>query len=417
MLLKLFRWFVRNLGTLIIASILALIVWVSAVIAADPNEERTYLRPLPVIGLSTDLEITSEIPGQVRITLEAPRSVLNELTNTPSLLSAWIDLNTLGPGEHNVTTQVRWDREPVRLIRVEPAYVIVTLENHIEKLMPISLSVEGETALGYQKSDPTISPENVLVSGRDSLVNQVVQVQAYIDIDGASETFEGDVTLIPLDQNGETVQDVVLTPRSARVTQPVSLLASYKNVVVKVVTFGKIAEGYKLTNISVTPLTVTVFSNDLQQINELPGFIETEPIDLTDLNEDIEIRVDLDLPEGISLVGEQSVLVQISIATIEGSLPFSAPVEMLGLNPLLTAVISPPIVDLVVFGPLPVLDKLTSDSFRVTVDLTGREPGDYTLPVVVDLIPEEVTVQTVSPASVQVTITLVPTPTPTPEEP
>jgi len=415
MLIRLFRWFARNLGTLIIAFILALVVWVTAVVAADPNEERTFLRPLPVIGLSTDLEVISEIPGQVRITLEAPRSILNELTNTPSLLSAWIDLAGLGPGEHNVTTQVRWEREPIRLVRIEPAVVMVSLENHIEKLIPISLVVEGETALGYQKGEPTINPENVLVSGRESLVNQVVQVQAMVDIDGAGETVESNVPLVPLDQNGDTVLDVVLTPRTTLFYQPISLLGRYKNVVVKVVTFGQIADGYRLTNISVTPLTVTVFSNDLQQINELPGFVETEPIDLNGLNEDIEIRVDIALPEGISLVGEQSVLVQISVSAIEGSLPFSVPVEMIGLNPILTATISPPIVDILAVGPLPILEKLTPNSFRVTIDLTGLEPGSYTLPVVVDLVPEEIVVDSIIPESVEVTIAPVPTPTPTPE--
>jgi YbbR domain-containing protein len=414
MIFRFVRWFVRNFGTLLLAFLLALVVWVSAVIAADPNEERGYIRPLPVIGLSTDLVMINEMPGQVRITLEAPRSILDELTNTPSLLSAWVDLAGLGPGEHTVKTQVRWEREPIRLVKVEPAEFMVNLEKFIEKTLPITLIVQGDTALGYSKGTPTMIPDEVLVSGREPLVNQVSQVQALLDIKGANETVEVSIPLIPIDQNGEEVLNVTITPKTTLVIQPISLLGGYKNVVVKVVTFGQIAEGYRLTNISITPLTVTVFSDDLQRINELPGYIETEPVDLTGLNDDIEIRVDLSLPEGVRPVGEQSVLVQISVAAIEGTLPFTLPVEAIGLSPTLIATISPPVVDILALGALPILDKLTADSFRVIVDLTGLEPGVYQLPVLLDLVPESIEIESVLPESVEVVIELVPTPTPTP---
>ena len=39
--MKILRWLAKNFGTLLTAFILAVIVWVSAVIASDPNEEHT----------------------------------------------------------------------------------------------------------------------------------------------------------------------------------------------------------------------------------------------------------------------------------------------------------------------------------------------------------------------------------------
>ena len=36
-----FRWLFRNIGTLILALVLAIVVWISAVTAANPNVERT----------------------------------------------------------------------------------------------------------------------------------------------------------------------------------------------------------------------------------------------------------------------------------------------------------------------------------------------------------------------------------------
>jgi len=414
MLLRIFRWFASNLGLLLLAFLLALVVWVAAVLAADPNEERTYIRQLEVVGQDPRLVLTSEIPAQVRITLEAPRSILDEITNTPSLLSVWIDLTGLGAGTYNVDTKVRWERDPVRLVRTEPATVSVSLEAEIEKTLPVTLVIDGETALGYKKGTAFVDPKEVVISGRESQVNQVSQVRAVLDIAGSGETIKASVPVVTLDENGNLVTDITVSPRVVTITQPISLLGGYKNVVVKVVTTGQIADGYRLTNLSVTPLTVTVFSDNPQRINELPGYVETEPVDLTNLSDDTEIRVDLFLPDGITLVGEQSVLVQISVAAIEGSLTFSLPIEAMGLTPTLSATFSPPYVDVLVYGPLPVLDTLTLDSFRVIVDLTGLEPGTYQMPVVIDLIPDQVRIESVLPETVEATIEVVPTATPTP---
>ncbi len=414
MLIKIVRWFASNLGTFILAFLLALVVWVSAVVASDPNEERSFVRPLEVVGQETDLILTSDVPGQVRIFLEAPRSILDEITNSPSLLTAWIDLTGLAPGEYSVQTKVSWERDPIRLIRVEPAEVNVVLESHVERILPVTLLVNGETALGYRKGAPSVDPESASVSGRESQVNKVIQLRADLDVSGSGETIKATVPLIPLDKAGNLVSDVTVTPRVVEVTQPISLLGGYKNVVVKVVTTGTIADGYRLTNLSVAPLTVTVFSNNPQRINELPGYVETEPVDLTGLSEDTEVRVDLALPTGVTLVGEPSVLVQISVAAIEGSLTISLPVEAVGLDPTLETIISPLFVDVLVFGPIPILDNLTTDSFRVIVDLAGLEPGIYQLEVEVDLYPDQVRIESIQPETVEVVIQLIPTPTPTP---
>ncbi len=50
MLLALLRWFGRNLTTLLLAFVLAIVVWVSAVLTADPNETRIYNRTVTLVG-------------------------------------------------------------------------------------------------------------------------------------------------------------------------------------------------------------------------------------------------------------------------------------------------------------------------------------------------------------------------------
>jgi YbbR domain-containing protein len=408
------RWLGRNLGTLLLALILAIVVWVSAVVAADPNEKRLYPRavPLEVTGKDSNLSLSSDVPTTVRITIEAPQSIWTKLTNNPDLVKAWIDLSGLGAGEYNVPVKVDVKANPARW-DVQPQSIQVTLEQLVSKNLPVQLEVTGDLPVGYKRGTPTLTPSQVTVSGPQDIVGQVSEIHATLDINGARETRQVSVSLEARNKNGDVVNGLTITPKSVSVTQPITLENSYKDVVVKVVTQGELASGYRLTNISVSPPTVTVYSAKPELINQMPGYVETKPINVANLNDDIEVRTELNLPAEVSLVGVQSVLVQISVAAIEGSLTLSIPVETMGLPPDLTAAISPATVDVIVSGPLPVLDTLTSASFRAVIDLTGLEAGTYQLNPKMDLVPDQVSVQSFLPETVEVTITTAPTPTPT----
>lgn len=413
MFMNALHWLSRNLSTILLAFVIAVVVWVSAVLTADPNEERIYTRNLSVVGQSTNLMQMNDLPAQVRITLKAPRSILTELNNNPTLIQSWIDISGLENGTHQAKVEVRIDDSPVRVIHLEPQQVEVVLEKQVSRTMPVQVEIVGEPPIGYRKGSPSSNPSEVIITGSESQVNQVANVVARLDITGLSETIHSNVPIAALNSSGDPISDITVSPRSILIDQPITLLGGFRSVVVTVVTEGQVAAGYRLTNISVSPRTVTVFSSNPQTVADLPGFVETMPVNLDSINDDLEVRMDLNLPEGIDLVGEGSVLVQIGVAAIEGSVTISVPIEALGQSPNYAAQISPQLVDLIISGPIPVLDQLTSDSFRVLVDINGLTLGTYQLPVVVDLVPDKVVVESVLPQSVDVSITPPPTATPT----
>jgi YbbR domain-containing protein len=410
-----FRWLISNLSTLILALVLAVVVWISAVTSANPNIESTRPVPLNIVGLDPDMLIVGNVPNQVRVSLEAPSSVMDSMSASESAVQAWIDITGLEPGTHDLEVQVQVNPtyRPVRHTSVIPEIVSITLESLLTNTYPINLEVTGEPAVGYQKGRLSSEPSSVTVSGAASQVTQIDEVKASLDISGATETIQRDVALIAVDQNGEAVSGVTITPGEVSITQPIFLQGGYRNVIVKVVTTGQPANGYKLTNITVSPLNVVVFSSDPQLVNDLPGYVETEPVDITDAVDDIDTYVAINLPEGVTMVGDQFVLVQVSIAAIEGSLTMSLPVIPIGLLPIHAAVISPSSVDVILSGPVPILDTLTSDDIRVIIDVTDQELGTYQLEPVVDIIPDRIVVETVLPSTLAVEIIIAPTPTPT----
>jgi hypothetical protein len=89
-------------------------------------------------------------------------------------------------------------------------------------------------------------------------------------------------------------------------------------------------------------------------VSSLPGVVETQPLDLQNAQEDINTRLALNLPEGISIIGEQTVLVQAGVSPIESSVTLAGErIEIIGLENGLTAQVSPTSVDMILSGPYP----------------------------------------------------------------
>jgi len=209
----------------------------------------------------------------------------------------------------------------------------------------------------------------------------------------------------PFDIDDIPVTGVTINPAAIQVTVPVTQRGGFRTVVVKIVTSGQIAAGYRLTNIFAMPPTVTIFSADPTLVESLPGFIETAPINLNAASEDIEIRVALNLPEGINVVGSQNVTVQIGIDPIQSSISYTnIPIQIDGLGEGLEATLSPENVDIFLSGPLPLLDELDQTNILILIDLSDRGPGTYQLAPEVLLENDQIIVDVILPSSIEVTI-------------
>jgi YbbR domain-containing protein len=167
-----------------------------------------------------------------------------------------------------------------------------------------------------------------------------------------------------------------------------------------------VASGYRVTNISVFPPTVTIFSADPKLVDEIPGYVETKALDLNGAKDDLDLRLPLDLPPGVSVVGEQTVAVQVGIAAIEGSLTLSdKQVEVIGLPNIYQVRTSPETVDVILSGPLPLLDQLITTDVRVIIDLTGEAVGTFQRVPSVEIDLPDIRVESILPGSIEVVVT------------
>ena len=408
------RWLLNNVGTLLLAALLALVVWASAVNAADPAEERTFAdgTTIEYSGLSDGLVVLGTPPGDATVVVRAPRSILDQLATQEIHVLA--DLEGLSAGQHQIALTGSIDRQPARLLSIEPTTVILQIEALATRNVPVQVRTIGTPAVGYRLVPPLVSPNQVTASGPASAIDQVSQALAEISVTDQREDLDQSVHLIPLDSNGQTVENVQLSPDSAQVIASIERLGGYRDVAVKVVIEGEVEPGHALSRIVISPPVITVYSADASAVAVLPGFVETEPLILTGESANFERRLALDLPEGISLVGEQTVLLQVEIIAIQSSLTLTLPLETQGLGTGLFAEASPDSVNVILSGPVSALAALQPEDVRVILDLLDLGLGTHQVIPQVVVLPSGIVTQTILPATIQVTISRVPTPTRTP---
>ncbi|MCZ7667871.1 MAG: hypothetical protein M5U34_12035 [Chloroflexi bacterium] len=113
----------------------------------------------------------------------------------------------------------------------------------------------------------------------------------------------------------------------------------------------------------------------------------------------------LDLPAGITMDEGQVISVTVEIEPILSTAVYNRPIEFQGVGTGLSASAKPEEARVVLFGPLPILDSLTEDEVRVTVDTFGLITGTYSLEPVVTIPDRGLEMRSVQPPLITVDIT------------
>jgi len=407
------RWFHDNFSSLLLAVVLSLTVWVAAVSSSDPVSADLFSPSIGIdyINIPENLLILGGKPEEAVIELNAPASVWEQLT--PEDIHIFADLNNLGEGEHTIALEATIDEVPTQVISIRPATVTIILETGASREVAVEVVTIGDPVLGYRAGDPLPSPGFVTVTGPVSMLNQVYSLRAEITISGSQENMEVVVPLTPIDIDGHEIEGLHLEIEEVRVSIQIGQEAGRRLVSVIPIIEGRealeSAGYYQVTSISVTPSEVIVASSDRQALAELPGYVETIPINILDRSDDVEQRVLLDLPDGFSIVGDQNgVLIQIGIDPVVNSINITLPVEVQGLGSRLYAQAAPASVSLILTGPIATLETLSEEDVRVVVDLLDLGIGTYQLEPQVIILPGDVEYDGPIPATTEVTISNTP---------
>jgi len=416
-----------DIGTAVLALVLAIIVWVNATYQADRPREDMFgtAVPIEVLGAPVGLVATNNPTTEVQIKIKAFSSSWDVLSVTDFSVTA--DWTGLEPGMHAVPVNATCSDRTTTIIDVHPSTVYVRLEE--VKKEPKEVAVEllnrDNVPIGYRVYAPIIEPALVTVDGPASAVDRVANLRVSLSLLGQSTSIDRVVEPVPIDDQGQLVTGVTLSPKEVRVQVTVEKKQNYREVVVRARTVGQPAKGYFVIGVDVVPASITVVGPPTV-IDAMGGLVDTmSEIDITGATRLTAARMELDLPEGVTVLGAQegqvyTVLVTVGVDAVTGGTTVELPLTIRKVQEGLVPKLSVPAVDVILTGPSVLLDELQTDLLEAYVDLTGLGEGVHQVKPAVDIVAAQdsdlrnLVVKDISPKLIEVTLSKLPTATPIP---
>lgn len=389
-----------NLGLKVIAFIFAVFLWFIVVNFDNPVGSSTF-RDIPVQILNDDI-ITSagevyQVEGDrtVTVVVYATREVRQKLTSDNIVATA--DIKQIDSTGRLVPIEVTINGFSGESVTAEaiPRNLTIQREKSGKKVMSLTVDTEGvKLADGYILGDASVEPDQVTITGAESVLDQVDRAVAQVDeVEGVSEDSVLPASLVLYDANGNELNQTQMSNNLGEEGLSVSVeVMKVKGIPVVFDVEGSPAEGYKYSGCVSTPESVQVCgkSEDIDKISEID--VPASVIDISGASEPIEMSVDITpyLPEGVELVDENSGNVKVTVKIEqEGTLSVDFMVNSIRINNLaenLQVSYEPDAEITFRFtGDEDLLDTLDISN-AVSVDLSDYDrPGTYDIPVKVNL--------------------------------
>lgn len=380
-----------NLKTIIQAVICSVIIWFFISIQIFPNitlhvpEVKVVCQPTQHMQ-KENLHITSVDVDDVTVKIQGKRYSISELTGED--FNAYCDLSDIyEAGEHTVDIVV----EPVDA-SVECEIISETQTAKVNVVKIISREIEVvpnsdgvKIAEGMQiEGELTVSPQTVIVTGEEKLVNSIGRIEAIPDYSEVlDETAELSGSPVLYNQQGVKMlnSDLTLSEGIFTVNVPIYRV---KTLPLNV-KFTNSSTNFNLSNLkysmSVTELTVASPDNSIDNIDVIDiGEISLSALTLKDLQGGVALPVKL--PDGYkNISGNKTVTVYFEDYDDYGQLGFTVPSEnfnVINAPSTFDVKILTNVLTVNVVGLSSYIQEMTADDIFATVNLLGVELSEGT---------------------------------------
>jgi YbbR domain-containing protein len=366
-------------------------------------------------------QTTQELPGNVRIeAVNQPGDVilLTDLGNVsnvryvappalglrvePSGFRATVDLANVDPkgGPVSVTVQIAAVDPRIQILDYEPRRIVVSVDRVKTRTVPIR-AVLGTVPPNLDVGDPLVDQTTATVKGPESILANVVEVQARVAVDASGIDVNRVVDLDPVDASGNVVSPVDVEPASVRVRVAVFTDRRTRTLPVGPVIVGSPAAGFEVASVSVDPVVVQVEGD----ANDLAGLdrADTGPISVEGISSDLNTTASLELPSGVQPLGPGTVKVSIHIRRLTGSRTFDAGLVLVGARSDRVYRLSTDRVLVTIGGSVADLDRLSGAALVVNVVVSGLDTGTHPVAPTANLT-TGLSLLSVSPSPITVTI-------------
>lgn len=405
------KYLTNNIPLKLMSVGIALIIWVLVTGVDDPvvtqpiNNVPIQIRNGDYIESRGKTYRLTEENQNISVLVTAKRSVLKRLNaQSVAAVADLTQLVDLDMKTNPVMVQVDVTVPGISKDKIVPIprNIAIEIENKASKEFNITIDTNNtQPSNEFVVGDLIANPNVITITGPESIINKIETVKANVDVTGmtANETRRARLKIV--DKNKEQLYNSDLEylhfsiGSIPQVDVKVELWRKRSGIKLEMGYSGKPAKGFHIAEITTTPETLSVAGNS-EALSALAAVgntivIPKDAISVQDASSDVELSLDISnyLPEGIKLAEPENskIAVKVGILPVH-SRKFMMPtsqIKKLNSGKDLYVVYTGEEIPVYIKGTDRNLDKLDITQIEASIDLTGKDEGEYTVPVQIKL--------------------------------
>lgn len=395
--LKIKDLILHNFALKILAIIIAIVLWIVIVNIDNPSKRQ----PITGIGVSilngsvlTDKGYIYQVESGaiISIVIKAPQSIADELK--ASDFYAYADISERMTESDRVQIHVSCIKEDVAdqvdIVSLRTEYVQLSIDNKVDKELPLDVEIEGTPASGYVVGDYSLSPTTIKLTGAESIVSEISGAKLSYNVDSMTATIDDMVKPVFYNKDGKEVPVDKLELSRNAIRIKIDILPT-KWVPINYVLTGSPAEGYALVNKStnISMINIAGTKEALAAISSID--IPAGEIDISGCTEDKTIEVPLSayIPAKYKNVSSTTILKVVANIEKISDIVVNVPIDQIDIvgkdTSLMYEVVERDenqVVEVGINGVESEIAKVTTAILAPYIDVTGRGPGEHTLKIV-----------------------------------
>lgn len=311
----------KNLGLKILATALAVLIWLLIVNIEDPERTKAYTTQVNIehSGYLTKQGKTYEVldnSDRVTFTVSGHRSVIEQMGSDD--FTATADLRDI-TSDDRVLIHITANRysHSLKFVNREQ-YLELKVEQADSITLPVKVRTIGTPADGCYIRKTSCSPAGVTVTGPASEISDIQYAEVEADVSGVTESFTDTAKVVLRDSSGKRVSQSNLKLKKSRIRYKISV-AMRKTVKLNIRTSGKPADGYRIKAVDASQSQTVLVgtSSVMEQLSQLT--IDSSQLNVSGRTKSYTCSLNLEdyLPDNVSLAEGQKKTVKVKIRIVK----------------------------------------------------------------------------------------------------
>ena len=302
------RIFIHNWPLKLLSVVLGVVLWLYVLLTTNPWTVREIEVSVAAERIPGDLQVMSITPATIRVSVAGRQRSVDRVGPGGLRAVARLKAPAVGESEAPVTVSLASGLRGVRIDLIAQSAVVVALDRTVQQPKAVQVSIRGRPAPGFEAVGQVCHPNQVSLSGPQTVIREVARAVAVVDISGIDSSRTLVSRIEARDARDMPIASVRVDPPNAEV----GITVARVNTKTVPVVLGELElpAGVALDAVDVAPQIVTV-TGDPAALARL-RFVRTGPARFGP--GETVTRVGVVLPRGVTAVTDDSIRVSIELA-------------------------------------------------------------------------------------------------------